>query len=171
MIVVKVGGSLFDHAGFGPAIRRWLAAIHEPVTLIAGGGLCADAVRTYDRLHSLGETRSHWLALRAMAVMSEILRSIIGEMPNVTLLDAFAFCETDSELPHAWSVTSDSIAARAAERYTATRLILLKSVNLPSGISWIDASNNGLVDDFFPEAVARLNCPVEWINFRSAFVE
>ena len=171
MIVVKVGGSLFDHAGFGPAIRRCLDQFREPVTLVAGGGLCADAVRTYDRIHELGEERSHWLALRAMAVTAEMLRSLIGEMPNVTLLDAFEFCETDSVLPHTWAVTSDSIAVRAVERFAATRLILLKSVDLPSGRTWSDAAVAGLVDEYFPEAVSRLTCPVEWINFRSVFAE
>ena len=171
MIVVKVGGSLFDHAGFGPAIRRWLAAMREPVTLVAGGGLCADAVRTYDRIHGLGEEQSHWLALRAMAVTADMLRSMIAETPNVTVLDAFAFCENDSLLPHSWLATSDSIAARVAERLAASRLILLKSVDLPSGLNWPDASKAGLVDEYFPEAVSRVSCPVEWINFRSAFAE
>jgi aspartokinase-like uncharacterized kinase len=171
VIVVKVGGSLFDHAGFGPAIRQWLATIREPVMLVAGGGLFADAVRTYDRIHGLGEEQSHWLAIRAMAVTAEMLQSIIGEMPNVTFLDAVAFCKADSALPHSWTVTSDSIAARAAEQLSASRLILLKSINLPSGIPWPDASKAGLVDEFFPQAVANLKCPVEWLNFRSAFME
>jgi aspartokinase-like uncharacterized kinase len=171
VIVVKVGGSLFDHAGFGPAIRHWLGQFREPVMLVAGGGLCADAVRTYDRIHGLGEERSHWLALRAMAVMSEILGSLIGEMPNVTLFDACAFCKTDPLLPHAWSVTSDSIAARIAEHFAATRLILLKSVDRPTGMTWPEASKAGLVDEYFPNAVANLTCPVEWLNFRSAFME
>lgn len=171
MIIVKVGGSLFDHSGLGPAIRRWLSAFPEPVTLVAGGGLSADAVRTYDRIHGLGEERSHSMALRAMAVTAEMLQSMIGELPNITVLDAFTFCETDSVLPHSWAVTSDSIAARAAERLAASRLILLKSVDLPCGMIWPDASKAGLVDDFFPAAIARANCPVEWINFRSAIME
>ena len=171
MIVVKVGGSLFDHVGFGPAIRRWLDQFREPVMLVAGGGLFADAVRTYDSIHGLGEECSHWLALRAMVVSAQLVSSMIGEMPNITVLDAYALWEVNSVLPHTWAVTSDSIAARIAERFAATRLILLKSVDLPSGISWPDASKAALVDEYFPEAVSRLTCPVEWINFRSAFME
>lgn len=166
MIVVKVGGSLLDCPGLGPALNHWLNTLNESVTLVPGGGLCADAVRTYDRIHKVGDERSHWLALRAMAVTAELIRGLIGENPTITILDADEFCRNDSVLPHSWAVTSDSIAARFAEQQHASRLILLKSANLPDHMSWQEAAIRDYVDAYFPQAVARLTCPVRWINFR-----
>jgi aspartokinase-like uncharacterized kinase len=168
MIVVKVGGSLFDTPGLGPGLRAWLRQFDgSPVTLVAGGGHSAEAVRTYDRIHSLGEETAHRLAVKSLAVTSNLLRTLVGDVPGVTVLDAVSFCEADEVLPHSWAVTTDSIAARASAVLGATKFVLLKSLDLPTGLSWADAARNGFVDDYFPVAVERLSCPIEVINFRT----
>ena len=59
-------------------------------------------------------------------------------------------------LPEGWEVTSDSIAARIADRLGADRLILLKSANLRAGLSRTEAAAAGLVDPHFPIAARRL---------------
>ena len=168
MIVVKVGGSLFDWPELRPALRKWLTQFpSEDVLLIAGGGHSAEAVRTYDRIHDLGEETSHWLAIESLAVTTAILVSFVDGMANVFVLDVVDFCETDDTLPHSWAVTSDSIAARVAEVRRASRLILLKSVDVPDGTTWPELSGAGVVDDFFPTAVSNLTCPVEIVNLRT----
>ena len=74
MIVVKVGGSLFDHPRLGEGLRAYLNSLHpSEVLLVPGGGRLVDAVRELDRVHGLGEETSHWLAVRAMDVMGEVL--------------------------------------------------------------------------------------------------
>ncbi len=46
MIVVKVGGSLFDHPALGPGLRDFLQTLApNEVLLVPGGGPVADAVR------------------------------------------------------------------------------------------------------------------------------
>ena len=76
MIVVKVGGSLFDHPRLGPGLRAYLDSLAPAeVLLVPGGGPLAEAVRELDRVHGLGEETSHWLAVRAMDVMGEMLRA------------------------------------------------------------------------------------------------
>jgi hypothetical protein len=45
-------------------------------------------------------------------------------------------------------------------------LVLLKSLDLPAGLSWPDAARTGLVDDYFPEAAAGLQ-QVSWLNARA----
>jgi len=76
VIVVKVGGSLFDHPRLGPGLRAYLDSLApSEVLLVPGGGRMADAVRELDRIHGLGEELSHWVAVRAMDVMGEVLRA------------------------------------------------------------------------------------------------
>ena len=43
------------------------------ILLIPGGGPTADAIRTFDKAHGLGEEASHWLALHALALNAHFL--------------------------------------------------------------------------------------------------
>ncbi len=229
MIVVKVGGSLYDHPALGPGLRQFVESLGPvDVLLVPGGGSVADAVRELDRVHGLGEEAAHWTALRALSATAAFLERIAEEpTPNPSLkggeqdirnagapgrsqeayraftpslkgggwgvgclsssplpsgrgaggvgsscrvLDCFAFAQEDEvrpgALPHTWSVTTDSIAARAALVFRAERLVLLKSTDVPAGTSWDTAAANGWVDAHFPQIASALNCPVEIINFR-----
>lgn len=160
MIVVKVGGSLYDHPQLGPGLRAYLDSLGETVLLVPGGGPFADAVRKLDALHHLSEAHSHDLALYAMNLAGNFLESL---GISATILNAVEF---ESELPHSWNVTSDSIAARAAIIHRASRLILLKSIDIPLGSSWSEAAERGWVDPHFPTVVETANLSVEAINFR-----
>ena len=83
MIVVKVGGSLFDSPALGPALRAFVESLAPAdVLLVGGGGPVADAVRELDRVHGLGEEAAHWLALRSLGVTRALLRALIAEEPN-----------------------------------------------------------------------------------------
>ena len=171
MIVVKVGGSLFDHPRLGPGLRAYLDSLDSPVLLVAGGGDFADAVRKLDAIHHLGEEQAHWLALRSMDLSAAVLRSFaLRSASRLNVLDAFAFAVEDESrpgaLPHSWAVTSDSIAARAAVVFGASRLVLLKSIDLPPGTPWEVAAANGWVDPHFPAVVAGAPFSIEVVNFR-----
>lgn len=165
MIVVKVGGSLYDHPRFRDGLNRWLETIPGPGLLVPGGGIIADGVRDFDRLHGIGEEAAHWAALRSLAVTADLLRAIVIRR-DVDVLDAFAFCrDEDTLLPHTWAVTTDSIALRVATVERAERLILLKSQDRPAG-SWEDAARLGFVDAFFPALVPEGPPMIEVVNFR-----
>ncbi len=210
MIVVKVGGSLFDHPALGPGLRAFVESLSAEVLLVPGGGPVADAVRELDRAHGLGEEAAHWLALRALGVTKALLEALMAEpnpptpfpekeggvrelngaqSPSVFclsppsfsgkgvgglgsshLLDPFTFAREDESrhgaLPHTWSVTTDSIAARAAVVFRAQQLVLLKSVDVPHGTPWETAAANGWVDAHFPQIAPTLACPIEVVNFR-----
>src|SRR5439155_8942930 len=82
MIVVKVGGSLFDHPALGPGLREFVESLApKEVLLVPGGGPVADAVRELDRVHGLGEEASHWLALRGLSVTAGMMESLLGPTP------------------------------------------------------------------------------------------
>jgi 5-(aminomethyl)-3-furanmethanol phosphate kinase len=168
---VKVGGSLFDHPKLGPGLREYLEALGADMLLVPGGGPVADAVRALDRTHALGEEAAHWLALRSLGVTAHLLQTLtLAFGSRLTVLDCFKFAQEDEKrqdkLPHTWSVTTDSIAARAAVVFRAQRLVLLKSVDIPPRTSWEAAAANGWVDAHFPRIAQALNCPVDVVNFR-----
>ena len=96
MIVVKVGGSLFDHPALGPGLRDFVAALGNEVLLVGGGGDAADAVRKLDRVHGLGEERAHRLALRSLGVTAALLESFAA---RATVLDCERFALDDPALP------------------------------------------------------------------------
>src|SRR5437763_15200228 len=107
LIVVKVGGSLYDLPDLGPRLAAWLETLAGPTLLVPGGGTTADIVRDLDRCHGLGEAISHDLALRALTMNAWFLaallrRTPLGNVPvrnplssplidRVSLLDAHAF--------------------------------------------------------------------------------
>jgi aspartokinase-like uncharacterized kinase len=180
-VVVKVGGSLFDLPDLGPRLKRWLDMLPPaPVLLVPGGGPTTDVVRALDQQHGLGEEKSHWLALQALGLNAHFLALLLGACPvipdvdrqlaGLQVLDALPFARADERrpghLPHDWTVTSDSVAARAAVVAGARRLVLLKSISIPQEIGWAEAERRGWVDPFFTRVVGR-ELEVEVLNFRS----
>lgn len=175
LAIVKVGGSLYDLPDLATRLQVWLSAEENSrfrILLVPGGGLTADAIRTLDRHHRLGEEKSHWLALRALSLNAHFLASllpsarVIGDgracqhiwsENRIPILDPHEFARADEgragHLPHCWAVTSDALAARAAVVYDAAHLILLKSVTLPPGIDWHEAAQRGHVDALFAEVL------------------
>ena len=181
MIVVKVGGSLYDWPGLGPALRAFVAALDPtPVILVPGGGVFADAVRTLHAVHGLTEEQSHWLALESLWPAARFICGITqaDEMvipfplvPNnarVVVMDVHGFFYFDARvLPHTWEVTTDSIAARAAVVWKANRLILLKSIDVPPGTPWAEAAARGWVDGYFTRALEGFAGRVDAVNLRT----
>jgi hypothetical protein len=184
VIVVKVGGSLLDIPDLGNHLASWLKKLKRATLLVPGGGPLVDALRELDRRYSLGETTSHWLALRAMSINAQILSKLIPnsaiidqkspnwdkwEINRVAILDAFEFaCHDEREpgcLPALWSVTSDSIAARAANVFGAGELILLKSVDWDLERNYDAAEKKGVIDPYFRNLI-RPHIPVRLVNFR-----
>jgi aspartokinase-like uncharacterized kinase len=180
LIVVKVGGSLYDLPDLGSRLSDHLKSLDAPsLMIVPGGGVLADEVRDLDARHQLGEEAAHWLALRTLGIAAHFLTallpgSVIVDHPEQTqrriwaVLDPYAFARWDQgragELPHCWDVTSDSIAARAAHVAKARRLVLLKSVTIPNGTNWNEAAWRGWVDAHFVEVIGDLL--VESVNLR-----
>jgi aspartokinase-like uncharacterized kinase len=188
MRVVKVGGSLFGFDQLPDRTQAWLDQQPPAITIFIGGG--GDLIKPLRAAHerfSLDQEGSHWLAVRAMTVTSRLLATLL----NVELVERFevveqlvrsgrlAACVLDVEefmrlretqdsgcrLPHDWTCSSDSIAARVAEVLTADELVLLKSVPLPAGTNYAEAAKQGLVDAHFPQAASRLK-NIQWVCLR-----
>jgi aspartokinase-like uncharacterized kinase len=185
-IVVKVGGSLLDLPGLGPRLRAWLdGQTNAALILVAGGGPTADVIRAADDRHGLGEETAHWLALRALSLNSHLLAALV---PRTCVVEALSACRAawdagltpildplpimhadearPDRLPHRWTVTSDSVAARIAHLAGAAELVLLKSRHAPTGAGWDELARAGLVDEWLPRMVPLLPA-VRMVNFRA----
>src|SRR4051794_19892489 len=180
--VIKLGGSLLDWPQFSAAVRQWLPK--QPAALnvvLPGGGALAETIRRADRDFALGDERSHWLCIDALSISAKILAAALPEFPLVlgyadlqlrsatqdvggVIYDPREFLvEHESglpgrKLPHDWTVTSDSIAARLAEAMPADELALLKPSDPPPG-TVTDLAIAGYVDRYFPSAAAKLRPP------------
>jgi aspartokinase-like uncharacterized kinase len=184
LLVVKVGGSLYDMPDLAARLREWLDRNCAARTLLVpGGGPIAEAIRGLDRIHRLGEEASHWLALQALSVNAHMLSQLLPEMPLLPavpqagevagrfILDPLPFFKEDERhagcFPHLWQVTSDSLAVRVAMRADAAELVLLKSVAWQAENGWANAVRAGVVDGFFSEALRRTpELAVRVVNLR-----
>lgn len=184
--VIKLGGSLLDLHALVPQFRRWLGAQATKTSVtVVGGGDVADAIRDAFARQPLDESDAHWLCIRALGVTADLMACLMPEgrlvrrfeqirLPEHQRHLIFFECEqflrevdavrSPSPLPHSWSVTSDSIAARLAEHLGASELVLLKS-SLPETGSVAKAAESGYVDHHFPEAVAGIPL-IRCVNLR-----
>ncbi len=159
--VVKVGGGVLAHREhFDAALASIGAAARDcRLLVVPGGGPFADAVREADRRLRLPDDAAHWMAVLAMdqyahLVAARLAGSVIVEEPreiatalsagHVPVLAPSRWLRKADPLPHAWTVTSDSIAAWVAGRVGARRLVLVK----PPG-----ATVGDLVDSYFARAL------------------
>lgn len=186
VVIYKVGGSLFTLPNLATRIRD--IASQRPGTkplLIAGGGSTANLVRQWDRIHNLGEERSHWLALKSLRLNQALLLDLLPdaivvsdkkdairawENGTLPIADAHEFLSAaescGNRLPHCWDVTSDSIAAWLALRLEASELILLKSTSMPEQGTVHTAIDLELVDPYFPQLADQVR-RISWVNLRS----
>ena len=171
--IVKLGGSLLARPDWVAALTRWQETRLPMQTLIiVGGGIAADAVRTFDRSQNLEAQQSHELAIEAMGLSLQMASAalrrteVISAIPSAAtteattqLLDVRPFLRTAEPeaagmcLPRDWSATSDSIAARVADVIAAEELVLLKSTLPRADSTWEQVAEQGIVDEHFPLAV------------------
>lgn len=189
LVVVKVGGSLYDLADLGPRLQRLLDQLAGAnVVLFPGGGASADVVRDWHRRFNLSEDAAHWLAIQSLQMNAELLvqllpgcRLVSGESTARSVwqchpgpvvlsprdeLDRLEQRHPADAPPHTWDVTSDSLSAWVALCWQADVLVLVKSVPHPGAEPVTAAVRSGLVDPYFPGLAGRLP-RVDWCDLRN----
>lgn len=128
LTVVKLGGSLANHAG---EIIPVLRTARRPLLIVPGGGAFADAVRQ----SGAGGDAAHWMACAAMDQYGWMLAARgIKTTPRLArpagprILLPYCALRRHDPLPHSWDVTSDTIAAWVAG-ILGGNLLVLKSVD------------------------------------------
>jgi aspartokinase-like uncharacterized kinase len=180
--VVKFGGSTLAIDDYAESFVRWLS--REPAAqtvVVVGGGIDVRRIAEEQLEEDFSDVEAHWRCIDVMRRNAERVQAQSGdaqwlarlsELPapgdaaETFFLDPRQFMEDDargkSPLPVSWDVSSDSIAARVAERAVADELVLLKSA-LPRSLSRL----NGYVDPFFATAAKRVPA-VRFVNLRDA---
>jgi aspartokinase-like uncharacterized kinase len=168
LAVIKVGGGLSAIPGALDVVGKAVADLARsvPLVVIPGGGPFADAVRAFDSAVGLSPSAAHWMAILGMDQYALALAGhipggkVIEEAQQITavlarggvpVLAPARWLRSADELPHTWSVTSDSLAAYLSSLLGADHLVLIKPV----------AGGTELADPYFQKALADgLRCDV-----------
>ncbi len=169
IIVVKLGGSLAE----GDDLKRWLrivARATRPVVVVPGGGTFADAVRTEQLRHRFADAAAHRMAILAMHQTALMLMAMsarlvaaetVAEMRaawaqgRVPVWLPLRMCDRDAAIPADWSITSDGLAARLAERLGAAAVCLVKARCVARGSTVRQLAADCVVDAQFPVIIWR----------------
>jgi dihydroneopterin aldolase len=192
--VVKVGGSLLDWPPLAQRLNEWLSR-QRPARniLIAGGGKLTDAVRELQKVQHFDDETAHWMCASALSATARMLTAMVPGGRLRTRLSELREHEPDQyapqifdaghflheledlmpgdPLPHDWTATSDSIAARLAALLGAYELVLLKSAAPPNAKSLAPLAEAGYVeagyvDAYFTRAAADV-ARVSFVNLRA----
>lgn len=179
MLVVKLGGSLYNTA----ELQHWLTTLEkyskqQSILIVPGGGPFAEHVRTAQNLHHFDDNHAHHMALLAMTQFAILIAGIEPQcqlvryseitelkkpalsvwLPNDDLLSV-------KELPHSWSVTSDSIALWLSQQLKADELIIIKRTeNISNSIA--DLVNRKILDTEFETVYQTYPIPIRLIHFQ-----
>lgn len=169
-LVVKIGGSLLSSATRLATVVAILARARRPIVIVPGGGPFADQVREAQKHHDASERAAHRMALVAMhqtGLLIEDMQSRFIAVDTVAsirrTLEAnripvwlpLKLAADDATIPVDWSVTSDALAARLAERLRFEAVLLIKSRCVPLGPSAAELAADGIVDTVFGDVVGR----------------
>lgn len=168
-VVLKLGGSLAESG----RLRRLLALVsraRRPVAIVPGGGAFADAVRKTQKKLGFSDAAAHDMAILAMHQMADAMidleprllgaESLIGitrawHRRRIPVWLPASLCADDRRIPRDWSITSDGLAARLAERLGNVELVLVKSRNVRRSLCAKTLARQGIVDPVFPTIVER----------------
>lgn len=168
-VVIKLGGSLSENDRIGGMLDIVARASRRAV-IVPGGGPFADTVRQSQEDLNFSDEAAHHMAILAMHQYAEVLMDL---QPRLTGAESIAairavwregklpiwlplkMCSGDGQIPADWSITSDGLAARLAERMRCSTLILVKSRRVDCGLTATQLARQGIVDTAFPRIAKR----------------
>jgi len=199
LIVLKLSGHLIKHREVIIETLRELRSLSRIVkfVLIPGGSVFADFVRELQRSMSFSDELAHWLAIKAMEMYGVYIMNL--DESNI-LVDTYDLAETReaisrgkipvlmpyriikalNELPHSWSVTSDSIAIYIARLLEASIVVLAKPVdgildekgNLVRRITITDLMrlDTNIIDSHSTQLICRAKIPLVIYNMLKPYL-
>lgn len=169
-LVVKIGGSLLSNAARLSTVVATLSRARRPIVIVPGGGPFADQVRDTQKTHDMTDRTAHRMALLAMhqtgLLIEDMQTRFIAVDTAPAIRQALAakripvwlplkLASVDHTIPADWSVTSDALAARLAERLRFEAVLLIKSRSVPLGPTAAELASDGIVDAVFGDVVER----------------
>ncbi len=170
MWVVKVGGSLAT----AEALPFWLDMLscygNGKVVIVPGGGPFSELVHESQAYWKFDDSSAHYMALLAMTQFGLMLSGMQPILVPVESKEDISkvlanggvpiwlptdMVSSDNNIEHSWDVTSDSLAAWLATRLGASRLMLVKSVEVDNSMPVQELVHQGIVDASFPGYVQQ----------------
>lgn len=158
----------------------------DQTMIIIGGGKLIDAVRELDQNHKMASEQTHWMCVDLLTATACFAADLFGwplitteqqwkelvqrgkKSPNLqsherqpTVITPTVFYNRstnvpNTQVPHDWRTTTDSIAALLAHKIDADELVLLKSCPIAKHMSLSQLADSGIVDEAFPGVAADL---------------
>ncbi|MGI9229411.1 MAG: amino acid kinase [Gammaproteobacteria bacterium] len=178
MWVVKVGGSLQTSDVLRQVMDDLVSVADQELIIVPGGGLFADQVRAMQQHYQFDDATAHQMALYAMRQYALMLCALAPQLELLQRLEdlpslqqrrripLWSPCQgvtDDADLPASWEVTSDSLALWLAGQLPMAKLLLIKSLPVPSA-HIEELARQQHLDGFFPHLAARLQLPVAWLD-------
>ena len=172
-IILKLGGSLAE-SGRIASVLKIVSGSRKPCVVVPGGGAFADAVRAAQAELGFSDAVAHRMALLAMHQAGLMLAALQPRLrPAETLAgirSALAdgkipvwlplkLAEADQQIPADWSITSDGLAARLAERFGRASVVLVKSCHVGRSTSLASLTRDDVVDRTFAAIIERARLP------------
>lgn len=167
--VIKLGGSLAESGRLQSAVRI-VAGARVPLVVVPGGGSFAEAVRIAQANLGFSDAAAHRLAILAMHQTAHMLAALEPRLVPVETLAGmwrelthgripvwlpWKLSARDTTIPADWSVTSDGLAARLAERLGGVPVVLVKSCAVPRDATLLPLARSGTIDPTFVTIVER----------------
>lgn len=188
MWIAKIGGSL----QYSNQLPIWLKVFAtygaDRLILVPGGGKFADEVRAAQSHWQFSDSIAHRMAILAMHQYGLLLSAFDPLFRPVTNIKQLADVVTQRQIPvwlpnpddldhdgigASWDVTSDSLSAWLAAKTNAEKLILLKSVPPPMGLSFTQLANLNIIDRAFARLAAKATFSIRLYgpNDQQRFIE
>ncbi|MFX1417087.1 MAG: hypothetical protein ACFFC0_09755 [Promethearchaeota archaeon] len=143
--VIKIGGSFADSPQELRALMQRIEELsgHHLLVIVPGGGPFADNVRKLQAALNVSDSSAHWMAILGMEQFGELLSQYAPMLVTFSgrevlemvskgrsfILQPYRLLRAQDELPHSWSVTSDSIAVWIGVQIDADLVVLAKSTD------------------------------------------
>ncbi|NOQ65420.1 MAG: uridylate kinase [Methyloprofundus sp.] len=181
MIILKLGGSLLS----SPLLREYLQLASEQgqgkLVIVPGGGVFAEQVRVTQKQWLYDDRAAHVMAILAMQQMAVLFQSLCADLQLVSSLSDIPaklqqgkvliwsplLAELDADnVPASWDISSDSLAAWLASQLSASRLIVVKSAEIPATATVAQLSNLGILDKAFMNRVYNQSFTTECLSIK-----
>jgi aspartokinase-like uncharacterized kinase len=168
-LVIKIGGSLVE-TGRLQDILAIVARSKRSAVIVPGGGPFADAVRRAQAEIGFSDETAHEMAILTMhqtaALMREMEPALVVAETLAAMRTAWAeqrvavwlparLCARDRRIPRNWTITSDGLAARLAERLGRAPVVLIKSRTVSGDATAAELAREGVVDAAFAQIQHR----------------
>jgi len=199
LFVLKLSGHMIYHSEVLAKTIHELSSLAQLARfiLVPGGSVFADYVRELQVKMGFSDDVAHWLAIKAMEMYGAYIAGIdesgiiieahdlveaceVLKQGKIPIVMPYRIIKRFNELPHDWSVTSDSIALYIANLIKADMIVLAKPVdgvldnegNLikKMTIQELDQLNTNIIDQYAVKLLHNTKLPLVIYNMFKPFI-